>query len=204
MIIVGYNLEVAKDEAAPVLSTRGAFLLSQLGFHVAVRCAEILEPIGLQPAHYGVLVQLTGQEGLSQQQLADAMGVHRNVMVGLIDELEERDLVRRERHPRTDGPTNYSSPIARIPFWLRPTPLVDELEDEIFAGFDSREHSRLITLLQRVAKQADLPDSIHPDLRRRRRANVLATGDRRALPSRSEVRRLRLSSRARQFCCDRA
>jgi hypothetical protein len=50
-------------------------------------------------------------------------------------------------------------------------------EDEIFAGFDSREHSRLITLLQRAANEADLPDSIHPGLRRRRRASVLATGD---------------------------
>ena len=57
---------------------------------------------------------------------------------------------------------------------------VDQLEDEIFAGFDSREHSRLITPLQRAAKQADLPDSIHPDLRRRRRAHVLATGARHA------------------------
>ena len=52
-----------------------------------------------------------------------------------------------------------------------------ELEDEIFAGFDSREHSRLITLLQRAANEADLPDSIHPGLRRRRPASVLATGD---------------------------
>jgi hypothetical protein len=43
---------------------------------------------------------------------------------------------------------------------------------QIFAGFDTREHARLITLMQRVAKQADLPDSIHADLRRRRRANV--------------------------------
>lgn len=180
MIMVGYNLEVAKDEAAPVLSTRGAFLLSQLGFHVAVRCAEILEPIGLQPAHYGVLVQLTAQEGFSQQQLADAMGVHRNVMVGLIDELEERDLVRRERHPRDRRAHQLQLTDRAHAVLAQANAAVDELEDEIFAGFDSREHSRLITLLQRVAKQVDLPDSIHPDLRRRRRANVLSTGDRRA------------------------
>ena len=180
IIILRYYLEVAKDEPAPVLSTRGAFLLSQLGFHVAVRCAEILEPIGLQPAHYGVLVQLAGQEGFSQQQLADAMGVHRNVMVGLIDELENRDLVRRERHPRDRRAHQLRLTERAHSVLAQANAAVDELEDEIFAGFDSREHSRLITLLQRVAKQADLPDSIHPDLRRRRRTNVLATGDRRA------------------------
>jgi DNA-binding MarR family transcriptional regulator len=180
IITMGYNLEVAKDEAPPVLSTRGAFLLSQIGFHVAVRCAEILEPIGLQPAHYGVLVQLTGQEGFSQQQLADAMGVHRNVMVGLIDELEERDLVRRERHPRDRRAHQLQLTDRAHAVLAQANAAVDELEDEIFAGLGSREHSRLITLLQRIAKQADLPDSIHPDLRRRRRANVLSTGDRRA------------------------
>jgi DNA-binding MarR family transcriptional regulator len=180
MIIVGYNRKVAKEEAAPALSTRGAFLLSQLGFHVAVRCAEVLEPIGLQPAHYGVLVQLTGQEGLSQQQLADAMGVHRNVMVGLIDELEERNLVRRERHPRDRRAHQLRLTDRAHTVLAHASTAFDELEDEIFAGFDSREHSRLITLLRRAASQANLPDSIHPDLRRRRRANVLATGDWRA------------------------
>jgi DNA-binding MarR family transcriptional regulator len=179
MIIVGYNLEVDKDEAPPVLSMRGAFLLSQLGFHVAVRCAELLEPIGLQPAHYAVLVQLTGQEGLSQQQLADAMGVHRNVMVGLIDELEERGLVRRERHPRDRRAHQLQLTDRAHSVLAKANAAVDELEDEIFAGFGPREHSQMITLLQRAAKQADLPDSIHPDLRRRRRANVLSTDDRR-------------------------
>ena len=180
MIVMGYNLDVAKDKAAPALSTRGAFLLSQIGFHVAARCAEMLEPMGLQPAHYGVLVQLTAQEGLSQQQLADAMGVHRNVMVGLIDELEERDLVRRERHPRDRRAHRLQLTDRAHAALAQANAAFDELEDEIFAGFDTREHSRLITLLQRVAKQADLPDSIHPDLRRRRRANALSTGDRRA------------------------
>ena len=143
MIMVGYNLEVANDEAAPMLSTRGAFLLSQLGFHVAVRFAEILEPIGLQPAHYGVLVQLTGQEGLSQQQLADAMGVHRNVMVGLIDELEERDLVRRERHPRDRRAHQLQLTDRAHAVLAQANAAVNELEGEIFAGLDSREHSRL-------------------------------------------------------------
>jgi DNA-binding MarR family transcriptional regulator len=106
--------------------------------------------------------------------------VHRNVMVGLIDELEERDLVRRERHPRDRRVHQLQLTDRAHAVLAQANAAVDELEDEIFAGFDSREHSRLITLLQRVAKQADLPDSIHPDLRRRRRANILSTGDRRA------------------------
>jgi DNA-binding MarR family transcriptional regulator len=177
MIILRYNPKVAKEDAVPALSTRGAFLLSQLGFHVAIRCAEVLEPMGLQPAHYGVLVQLADRQGLSQQQLADAMGVHRNVMVGLIDQLEERGLVRRERHPRDRRAHQLQLTDQAHAVLAQANGAVDELEDEIFAGFDDREHSRLIALLRRAAKQADLPDSIHPGLRRRRRANVPATSD---------------------------
>jgi DNA-binding MarR family transcriptional regulator len=169
---MGYNLGMAPKSAVPELSERGAFLLSQLGFHVAVRCAEVLEPLGLQPAHYGVLTQLTSQEGLSQQQLADAMGVHRNVMVGLIDELEEHGLVRRARHP-SDRRAHRLQLTDRAHAVLAEANLaVDELENEIFADFDSREHSRLISMLQRAASQANLPDGIHPGLRRRRRVSV--------------------------------
>jgi DNA-binding MarR family transcriptional regulator len=176
MIFVRYNPAVADDDA-PALSARGAFLLSQLGFHVAVRCAEVLAPLGIEPAHYGVLVQLSAQEGLSQQRLADTMGVHRNVMVGLIDELEQHDLVRRERDPRDRRAHQLRLTGSAHSVVARANAAVDALEDEIFEGFDSREHSRLVTLLRRAADQADLPDSIHPGLRRRRRANVLSTGE---------------------------
>jgi DNA-binding MarR family transcriptional regulator len=172
MISVTYNLLVSKDDAVPPLSTRGVFLLSQLGFHVASRCAEALAPLGLEPTHYGVLTHLTSHEGLSQQQLADAMGVHRNVMVGLIDELEERGLARRDRHP-TDRRAHQLHLTDQAHTVLeRANAAVDQLEEEIFTGLGPREHSRFVAMLAKAAKRAELPDSIHPGLRRRRRANV--------------------------------
>jgi DNA-binding MarR family transcriptional regulator len=171
-ISVAYNRRVPKDDTVPSLSSRGVFLLSQLGFHVATRCAEVLAPLGLEPTHYGVLMHLTSHEGLSQQQLADAMGVHRNVMVGLIDELEERGLARRDRHP-TDRRAHQLHLTDRAHTVLkRANAAVDELEEEIFTGLGAREHSRFVAMLTKAAKQAELPDGIHPGLRRRRRPNV--------------------------------
>ena len=70
-----------------------------LGFHTAGRAAELLAPIGLDPKQFGLLTHLAAADGPSQQQLADAMGIHRNAMVGLIDELEDNGLVQRRRHP---------------------------------------------------------------------------------------------------------
>jgi DNA-binding MarR family transcriptional regulator len=171
MIISGYSHTVAKNgiDSASALNNRGAFLLSQLGYHVATRCAELLQPLGLQPAHYGVLTHLARQQGLSQQQLADAMGVHRNNMVGLIDELEERALVRRDRDPHDRRAHQLHLTDDAHGVLAQADGAVDQLEDEIFAGLNSDEHSRLVGVLQRAARQAGLPDSVHPGLRRRRR-----------------------------------
>ena len=171
---------MAKRQAgsAPALHTRGAFLLSQLGYHVAHRCAEILEPLGLQPAHYGVLTELVNHEGLSQQQLADTMGVHRNNMVSLIDGLEARGLVRRDRHPRDRRAHQLHLTEQANVVLNEAGAAVDRLEDEIFAGLTSAEHARFVSMLQQAAHRADLPESIHPGLRRRRSGSMttLETG----------------------------
>src|SRR2546423_359209 len=81
------------------LDSRGAFLLSQIGFHVSHRLTEQLARLDLDPAHFAVLTQLAVADGRSQQELADLLRVHRNAMVGLVDELEERGLVIRQPHP---------------------------------------------------------------------------------------------------------
>src|SRR6266700_2355223 len=81
------------------LGERPSFLLAQLGLHAATRFAERLAPLGLHPRHFVLLAHLAGGDGQTQQQLADTMGIHRNVMVGLVDDLEDRGLVQRRRHP---------------------------------------------------------------------------------------------------------
>ena len=62
--------------------------------------AERLAPLGVSPRAYGVLSNLAAAQGQTQQQLADALGIHRNNMVGLIDEMEAAGWVRRHRHQR--------------------------------------------------------------------------------------------------------
>jgi len=71
------------------------FLLSQVGARSAQLFAERLAPLGVSPRAYGVLSNLAG--GQTQQQLADALRIHRNNMVGLIDEMEAAGWVRRHR-----------------------------------------------------------------------------------------------------------
>jgi DNA-binding MarR family transcriptional regulator len=166
----GIASDVARcADGAPSLDDRGVFLLSQLGHHAATRCGELLAPLDLQPAHYGVLMHLCPKDGLSQQQLADRIGVHRNIMVGLIDQLEARDLVRRDRDP-------HDRRVYRLHLTERAHTVIDKanttldgLEDEFFGDLDSTARAQFVALLSRTARRAELPVGIHPGLRQRRR-----------------------------------
>lgn len=61
--------------------------------------AKTLKPFGLRMLTYTALVLIVDNPGLRQSQLADAMDVERPNLVVLIDELERRDLIVRDRVP---------------------------------------------------------------------------------------------------------
>jgi len=81
------------------LDQRIPFLLSQLGTYVSDDFKRRLAPLDVHPRINAVLVALAGTDGQSQRQLSARLGLHRNVMVSLIDTLEEQGLVRRKPHP---------------------------------------------------------------------------------------------------------
>ena len=75
------------------LHQRIPFLLSQLGVHLAEDFVHRLSPFGVEPRTYAVLKALTEDDGQSQRQLSTQLGIHRNVMVSVIDKLESQGLV---------------------------------------------------------------------------------------------------------------
>ncbi|MFF0457999.1 MarR family winged helix-turn-helix transcriptional regulator [Nocardia africana] len=152
------------------LESRGAFLLSQIGFHVSHRLTDQLARLDLDPAHFAVLTQLAVGDGRSQQELADLLRVHRNAMVGLVDELEERALVTRRPHPadRRAHAVHLTDRAREVLESMQSE--ADALESEIFAPLEEAERAQLLPLLQRIAAHAGLPAGVHPGLQRRRRA----------------------------------
>jgi DNA-binding MarR family transcriptional regulator len=152
------------DPAPTPLDARPSFLLSQLGRYSAERFAERLRPLGLEPRHFGLLARLAAAEGQSQQRLADTLGIHRNVMVGLVDELERRGLVERRRHPR-DRRAHALYPTARARALLgRAERAATENDAAVVAALDPGEQQVLVSLLQRLASRAGLRPGIHPGL----------------------------------------
>ena len=71
------------------------FLIKRLGFAAKERALAAYEETGLHPYHHAVLLVLDEGSRETQGSIADALGYDRGQLVGLMDELEERELVER-------------------------------------------------------------------------------------------------------------
>lgn len=148
------------------LDERTAFLLAQLGSYSAQRFSERLAPLGMQPAQFGLLAHLTEAEGATQSELAAALGIHRNVMVALLDALESAGLVERRRHPGDRRANAVHLTDAALELLPRATAEADALEAELLGSLGDDERAALIASLQRVVSANDVPAGVHPGLQR--------------------------------------
>src|SRR3954451_14670663 len=75
------------------------FMLKRLGFLSRDIAAANYGAAGLGPYHHAVLAVLAEGSRETQGAIAHGLGYHRAQLVGLLDELEERGLVERQRAP---------------------------------------------------------------------------------------------------------
>jgi DNA-binding MarR family transcriptional regulator len=154
------------DDRDPARAGGVAFLLAQLGAHAAAAFAERIRPLELTPPQAGVLRRLGQFPGQSQRGLADALGMHAPRLVALIDELEDRGLVARDRDP--DDRRNYAISLTdegqRVLAKLGAVAREHELA--IAAALDDDERAQLLALLRRLAEEQELAPGVHPGFRR--------------------------------------
>ena len=146
------------------LDERIPFLLSQLGSAMAAEFDRRMRSIGVQPRTYAVLMALAGQDGQSQRQLSARLGIHRNVMVTLIDALEAAGLVTRMAHPadrRAFAITLTEQARTLLPDLDK---AARALEETVTETLSPDERDVLRELLQRVAGGAGLIPGVHPGL----------------------------------------
>lgn len=149
-----------------------AFLLSQVGAHSALLFTDQLSKLGIAPRQFAVLSHVCRDQSRTQQQLADLLGIHRNNMVALIDEMEVAGWVRRHR-----GDTD------RRVFDIRPTrkgtdlvaqvnDLISGLDQTLTAMLSDKERDRFADTLRAVADGLELAPAIHPYVASRTRGRT--------------------------------
>jgi DNA-binding MarR family transcriptional regulator len=139
------------------------FLLSQVGAYASASFAEQVAPLGITPAHVGVLRAVAENAGRSQQAVADEFGMPASRLVALLDDLQERGLVERRRgvvdrrvhslHLTADGQILFT----------RLKGVGRDAERSLLRGLDITERRQLLHLLQRIAAEQGLRTGIHPN-----------------------------------------
>ena len=156
----------AGDEEEPPAADEEdfAYLLVQLGFHVARQFSERLAPLGLEPRHVGVLSRLSAHEGLSQQALGERIGLNPTRMVFLVDELEERGLIERRRNAADRRSyALYLTEQGRDT--LRQVQAAgNSHQEELGASLTHAERVQLASLLRRLATEQGITEDTLPGI----------------------------------------
>lgn len=137
----------------PSMRDRVPFLLysaSQISHSLA---NEMLAEIALSARQAGILTMVTELEPMTQKALGDALRIDRTTMVSLLDDLEDKGYVARQRHPRD-----------RRAFLVHPTGsgraakiaavrILDEQQRRFLAPLNAAERRQLAALLTRLHRQ---------------------------------------------------
>ena len=142
-----------------------AFMLTQVGARAAQDFAKSLAPLGLTPPDAGILGLLSRLPGLSQQELADRLGMHASRLVAVIDSMEERGLVVRQAN--ANDRRIYALQLSEAGREaLNKIGRASRAHDEAFCdGLSASEHSQLGELLKKLANRHGLAPGIHPGYR---------------------------------------
>jgi DNA-binding MarR family transcriptional regulator len=137
----------------PSMRDRVPFLLysaSQISHSLA---NEMLAEIALSARQAGILTMVTELEPMTQKALGDALRIDRTTMVALLDDLEDKGYVARQRHPRD-----------RRAFLVHPTDsgraakiaavrILDEQQRRFLAPLSAAERRQLAALLTRLHRR---------------------------------------------------
>src|SRR4051794_9682654 len=132
------------------------YLLKRLGMAVKDRSIDAFESTGVTGQHYAVLLVLEEGARETQGSIADALGYDRSVLVGLLDELEERGFVERRRDPadRRRHLVSITQPGRNAVKKLRA--VMDTVEREFLAPLAPGEREALHELLLKLVSHHDI------------------------------------------------
>ncbi|AXI48071.1 MarR family transcriptional regulator [Sulfitobacter sp. SK012] len=113
-----------------------------------------LKPFGLRMLTYSALVLIVDNPGLSQSQLAAAMDVERPNLVVIIDALEQRALIIRERVPTDRRAYALMATLAGRQLYDKAIAAVKAHEERVFLDIDKDTRKTVIAAMQLIQNRS--------------------------------------------------
>jgi DNA-binding MarR family transcriptional regulator len=126
------------------------FLLAQVCRTRRNLVAVTVEPFGLHVGQDLIMVELWNEEGLTQSQLAERVGIDASTMTKTLQRLERYGFVERQQDK--DDTRVWRVCLTNEGRALKPTVTErwNEAEQRTFAGFTAEEHVLLRSFLERI------------------------------------------------------
>jgi DNA-binding MarR family transcriptional regulator len=117
--------------------------------------ARTLKPFELRMTTYTALLLIIGNPGMRQAQLADAMDVERPNLVVIIDELEDRELITRDRVPTDRRAYALKATLAGRRLCDKAVAAVELHEKNMFSEWDEETKATVIRALGLIHRRKD-------------------------------------------------
>ena len=130
-------------------------LLGLAHLEISQLCTEVMEPLQLTPKQFVALEFISKNPCISQKNIAENIGTAPAVMVGILDTLSERGLLKRKRSPHdrreyfiqlTPKGLNMLTEIRRMAFE------VEELYQER-TGMNQAERATILSILRKMTNR---------------------------------------------------
>lgn len=121
------------------------------------RSRQHFQQLQLTEGQPKVLTILAGMEGCQQRELAQACGVEPATMTSLLKNMEQSDLIYKERMPLPGGKWAYSIFLTQRGGIMagKVMDMVEQLEDAAFRDFTGNEKDTFLKLFAKVAENLD-------------------------------------------------
>ena len=149
-------------------------LLSQVGTHAALSFGRRIAGFGISPPHVGILRWIHLNPGENQRKLASHLEVLPSRLVVLLDELEAKGLITRQRSPqdRRNQQLQLSKKGTRL--LEKVERIAAAHEAELGSALTESERETLIDLCSKLAAYRGLSPHGHPGYRERPAASTPA------------------------------
>src|ERR1043166_4848101 len=116
---------------------------------------QAFAPFNISPAQFSVLTVIERNPGLTQSQVAAALGIKRTNFVGLLDELERRALAERRQAARDKRSYALYLTADGLALMRRLKPVLKAHENRMIARIGEGGRDRLVELLHQLVSNPD-------------------------------------------------